>query len=113
MKQPETEHQSQIKLALTEAVQKRSVSDLLSAIQTINQVYIGRPFGGANEVALRATVKQFIQELNNKGDWVSGIFYLNDGGFSRLAIEVMDGRIIMMPTANSTDQFKKLWQKLS
>ena len=59
-----------------------------------------------NHVAHGAAQKQWTAE-----QWLSGVYYLSDGGYSRIAFDEEAGKIFL--TSESLERPKQLWPAMS
>ncbi len=101
-----------VKQALIDAVEKLDVDALVEAIQEVNELFtpVGRDMGASLE-QLKHDVNDFISSLKVGSGRDSKIFYLNDGGISRLQIDTLTGKVRLELTDSSDADLKADWSK--
>ncbi|MCC6711311.1 MAG: hypothetical protein IT416_03085 [Candidatus Pacebacteria bacterium] len=101
-----------VKQALIDAVEKLDADALVEAIQEVNELFtpVGRDMGASLE-QLKHAVNEFINSLKVGSGRDSKIFYLNDGGISRLQIDTLTGKVRLELTDSSDADLKADWSK--
>jgi len=113
----EKEPQSCVQMVekITNAVKERDGEKLLSFIQEINRRYMDQIFKGSDLDDTKKVIMDLFYDLNR--GMASGVFYINDGGYSRIIVQVeVDGgneTIHVYPFYQSASEFLKLWEEIS
>jgi len=101
-----------VKQTIITAVENRDKEGLVEALQEVNELFT-RPGRATGELLLHLIhfVEEFLEELERKDGRGSQIFYINDGGISRLQIDTLTGSVRLELTASSDDKLKAEWNK--
>jgi hypothetical protein len=101
-----------VKQALIDAVEELDKEALVEAIQEVNELFtpVGRAMGAILE-QLEHNANKFIDSLKNGTGRDSKIFYLNDGGLTRLQIDTLTGVVRLSLTESSNEKIKADWSK--
>lgn len=94
------------------AFMSNDIEKCFNVLADLDEILTGNRCSNGQEKYWRQQISQFLNEYAQK-DFPSEVFYLSDGGFSRLSVYVSDDghtKIISEPTYNSLDSVKEKWE---
>lgn len=101
---------------ITRAIQSDDADKVVAALQDANEALTGEKRGsfapGEYRIKkMKEQIAEFLEDAEGSG-MADTVIYLGDGGFSRLIILVIEGKITVDLTEGSSSKAKKAWDEL-
>lgn len=109
------EARNNFKNTISEAMKSRNLDSLINLLEEVNELLTDQPKDEFEFDAGFERLKQDLEEFFKKtkhGQDAEVIVYLGDGGYSRLILNVVDGRAGASLSPVSTGEVKEKWAKI-